>query len=73
MEARGSGVRAAKGPAGYFAIRGLEQQLIDQNGGAGSATSGNVIRGVAKANPLGWIYHNAANAVFGERHAYTGY
>lgn len=34
---------------------------------------GNLIRGVAKANPAGPIYHEASNAMFGEINSYTGY
>jgi len=65
----------------YQAIRGREQQLIDAYGGAisdhhGNANatrSGNPIRGVARANPRGRIYHDAASATFGQRAPYTGY
>lgn len=34
---------------------------------------GNLIRGVAKANPAGPIYHETSNAMFGEINSYTGY
>jgi hypothetical protein len=61
----------------YQAIRGREQQLIDAYGGARSdnprTRSGNAIRGVAKENPLGPIYHQAATRAFGQRAPYTGY
>ncbi|MGH3859588.1 SpvB/TcaC N-terminal domain-containing protein [Actinokineospora sp.] len=59
----------------YQAIRGREQQMIDHRGGSLSdgGTSGNAIRGVAKWNPLGVIYHNASTARFGPLHSYTGY
>lgn len=59
----------------YQAIRGREQQMIDSRGGALSdgGTSPNAIRGVAKLNPLGRVYHNASNARFGPLHSYTGY
>jgi RHS repeat-associated protein len=61
----------------YQAIRGREQQLIDSYGGARSdnpkTRSGNAIRGVAKDNPRGRLYHNAASATFGQRHRYSGY
>jgi RHS repeat-associated protein len=59
----------------YQAIRGREQQMIDYRGGSSSdgGTSGNAIRGVAKLNPLGRIYHNASTARFGPMHPYTGY
>jgi hypothetical protein len=62
----------------YQAIRGREQQLIDSNGGAWSdvgrrnTNSGNKIRGVAKDNPMGRIYHIASSAAFGEIHGYRG-
>jgi RHS repeat-associated protein len=61
----------------YQAIRGREQQLIDYYGGAHSdrrpgSRSGNPIRGVAKDNPLGPIYHAAASAFFGQKAPYTG-
>ncbi|QTE36360.1 DUF6443 domain-containing protein [Mucilaginibacter gossypii] len=58
-----------------FAIRGREQQLIDFFGRAQSdgGTSGNRIRGVSKVNPLGRIYHAAANAKFGQLSKFTGY
>jgi RHS repeat-associated protein len=59
-----------------WAIRGREQQLIDHHGGARSfpdnGTSGNRIRGVGRYNQKGRLYHNAANALFGEFHKYTG-
>ena len=70
----------------YQAIRGREQQVIDVFGGAksdrplpGSSsvpgfTSGNDIRGVAKANPLGRIYHDQSSRQFPPELApYTGY
>jgi RHS repeat-associated protein len=66
------------GDISYWAIRGREQQVIDSQGGAwsdskrGRTNSGNAIRGVAKANPMGTNYHTAASAAFGELHAYTG-
>lgn len=58
-----------------------EQQLIDKNGGAQldiidsdghKGTSGNRIRGVSKFNPMGLIYHEAANRTFGNIAPYTG-
>lgn len=57
-----------------LAIRGREQQLIDHFGGARSdgGKSGNAIRGVSKINPLGFIYHWAANFKFGQLHKFTG-
>jgi hypothetical protein len=63
----------------YRAMRGREQQLIDELGGAQSerrtppTRAGNAIRGVAKANPRGRLYHAAATAFFGQRAPYTGY
>ena len=67
----------------FQAIRGREQQLIDQAGGAMSdvrqgrtadpfTLSGNAIRGVSAGNPLGPIYHRQASAQFGEIAPYTG-
>lgn len=62
----------------YQAIRGREQQMIDRFGGARSdhrpgSRSGNAIRGVARDNPLGRIYHAAATARFGRVAPYTGH
>jgi hypothetical protein len=63
----------------YQAIRGREQQMIDALGGSwaevgrGGTMSGNAIRGVAKANPLGRVYHTAATVAFGQIALYTGY
>jgi hypothetical protein len=61
----------------YLAIRGREQQMIDAHGGSWSDTgkphkTGNAIRGVAKDNKRGKIYHKAATRAFGELHKYTG-
>ncbi|WP_460527167.1 golvesin C-terminal-like domain-containing protein [Flindersiella endophytica] len=65
----------------YHAIRGREQQLIDAAGGAisdarrkgASTNSANNIRGVSPYNPMGWLYHQAASAAFGQIAPYTGY
>jgi RHS repeat-associated protein len=63
----------------YQAIRGREQQIIDAMGGSwsdvgqGNTNSGNAIRGVAAANPLGRVYHSAASRAFGQIAPYTGY
>jgi RHS repeat-associated protein len=57
----------------YLAIRGREQQLIDFYGGVGNLRVGNSIRGVAKFNPMGRIYHQASNLMFGHLAPYTGY
>lgn len=57
----------------YSAIRGREQQLIDYHGGVESDGVGNLIRGVAKGNVSGEIYHNAANLEFGQLYPYTGW
>ena len=72
--------QVAYGEQGRLAIRGREQQLIDKNGGAQldiingkNGTSGNRIRGVSKFNPLGAIYHEAANKAFGNIAPYTGF
>ncbi|MFV5700175.1 DUF6443 domain-containing protein [Flavobacterium sp. ZT3R17] len=50
------------------AIRGREQQLIKQNGGAKSegGTSGNAINGVSPKNPNAKVYENAAKKEFGQ-------
>lgn len=49
-------------------IRGREQQLIDQNGGAQSqgGTSGNAINGVSDTNPKADVYKGAAEKEFGK-------
>jgi RHS repeat-associated protein len=59
----------------YQAIRGREQQKIDYHGGSISdqGSSGNDIRGVAKANPMGRTYHVQSDQHFGNLASYTGY
>jgi hypothetical protein len=62
----------------YLRIRGREQQLIDFLGGARSDTgepyqTENTVRGVAKDNPWGRRFHDAATELWGELHPYTGY
>ncbi|OJH42701.1 hypothetical protein [Cystobacter ferrugineus] len=62
----------------YWRIRGREQQLIDFSGGAQSDTgkphrTENVVRAVAKDNPRGRRFHDAATIRWGELHRYTGY
>lgn len=62
----------------YWRIRGREQQLIDSHGGAQSDTgkpyrTENVVRGVAKDNPRGRLFHEAATDRWGQLHPYTGY
>jgi hypothetical protein len=62
----------------YLRIRGREQQLIDFYGGAQSDTgkpfrTENAVRAVAKDNPQGRLFHDAATARWGELHQYTGY
>lgn len=64
--------------AAYRRIRGREQQLIDTHGGAQSDTgmpyrTENVVRGVAKNNPWGRRFHDAATERWGQLHPYTGY
>lgn len=64
--------------AAYWRIRGREQQLIDSHGGAQSDTgkpyrTENVLRGVAKDNPRGRRFHEAATERWGQLHPYTGY
>lgn len=61
----------------YWRIRGREQQLMDSLGGAQSDTrepyrTENVQRGVAKDNPLGRLFHDAATKKWGQLHPYTG-
>lgn len=61
----------------YWRIRGREQQLMDFHGGAQSDTHAphfteNVHRGVAKDNPLGRLFHDAATQQWGQLHPYTG-
>ncbi|HYO71159.1 MAG TPA: hypothetical protein VEU33_34270 [Archangium sp.] len=61
----------------YWRIRGREQQLMDSLGGAWSDTrepyrTENVQRGVAKDNPLGRLFHDAASKKWGQLHPYTG-
>lgn len=62
----------------YWRIRGREQQMIDFHGGAQSDTgkpyrTANVVRAVAKDNPRGKRFHDAATMRWGELHRYTGY
>ncbi len=62
----------------YWRIRGREQQLIDFSGGAQSDTgkphrTENVVRAVAKDNPRGRRFHDAATIRWSELHRYTGY
>jgi hypothetical protein len=62
----------------YWRIRGREQQLIDSHGSAQSDTgkpfrTENVVRGVAKDNPWGRRFHDAATERWGQRYPYTGY
>ena len=56
--------KSSENPA---AIRGREQQLIEQNGGAQSqgGTSGNAINGVSPTNPKAGEYKGAAEGEFG--------
>lgn len=60
------------GSLNYMAVRGREQQLIDSYGGVGGPRVANAIRGVARANPLGRLYHTRSNALFGNLAPYTG-
>jgi len=64
--------------AAYWRIRGREQQLIDSLGGARSDTgepyrTENAVRGVAKDNPRGRRFHEAATESWGLLHPYTGF
>lgn len=65
--------RFAHGAVGGRAIRGREQQLIDYFGGIGNPKVANIIRGVAKYNIMGRIYHYESNIYFGNIAPYTGY
>jgi hypothetical protein len=61
----------------YWRIRGREQQLIDRFGGAWSDPgephkTENPLRGVARDNPNGRKFHNAATDKWGELSEYTG-
>ncbi|OJT21868.1 hypothetical protein BO221_24200 [Archangium sp. Cb G35] len=65
------------GDVAYWRIRGREQQLIDLHGGAQSDHQApyrteNLQRGVAKDNPLGRLFHDAATKHWGQLHPYTG-
>ncbi len=65
------------GDVAYWRIRGREQQLIDFHGGAQSDNQApyrteNAQRGVAKDNPLGRLFHDAATKHWGQLHPYTG-
>ena len=62
----------------YWRILGREQQLIDFLGGARSDTgepyrTENAVRGVAKDNPRGRRFDEAATEFWGPLHSYTGY
>lgn len=65
--------KSGRGESGRLAIRGREQQMIDYKGGIGSEKVGNLIRGVAKSNPNGLLYHDSSNFMFGEKNSFTGY
>jgi len=65
--------RSAKGWLNRGAVRGREQQMIDSFGGVSSPKVANAIRGVAKANPFGRLYHAQSDAEFGNVAPYTGY
>jgi hypothetical protein len=61
----------------YWRTRGREQQLMDSFGGAQSDTrepyrTENLQRGVAKDNPLGRLFHDAAVKQWGQLYPYTG-
>ncbi|MET0403450.1 MAG: hypothetical protein ABW123_13640 [Cystobacter sp.] len=62
----------------YWRVRGREQQLMDSMGGARADTgepyrTENVVRGVAKDNPQGRMFHDAASSLWGQIYPYTGY
>ena len=62
----------------YWRIRGREQQIIDFYGGAQSDTGNpyrtkNAVRAVAKDNPRGRRFHDAATTRWGQLYRYTGY
>ena len=56
-------------------IRGREQQLIEENGGAQSeeGTSGNAINGISRTNPNRDFYMGAAEEEFGAPGLATDY
>jgi hypothetical protein len=64
---------AAQGIEARSASKGREQQLIDSHGGVGDSKVGNSIRGVAKANLFGRLYHDMSNKYFGPLSKYSGY
>ena len=57
----------------WEAIRGREQQLIDNYGGVDDQRVVNKRREIAKFNPLGRYYHNSSNRYFGQLAPYAGY
>ena len=63
----------------HGARRAREREIAKFDGGAqsdtgrGGALTENAIRGVAKNNPYGQIFHGAANLHFGEMAPYTGH
>jgi hypothetical protein len=62
----------------YWRIRGREQQMIDFHGGAQSDTgrpyrTENIVRAVAKDNPYGKRFHDAATSRWGQLYRYTGH
>lgn len=63
----------AMGEFGRQAIRGREQQLIDKYGGIGNPKVANSIRGVARYNINGYMYHSASDRAFGNIAPYTGF
>jgi hypothetical protein len=54
----------AQGDTGYYAIRGREQLIINENGGTGSPRVGNSINGISILNPFRDTYISAAKARF---------
>jgi RHS repeat-associated protein len=59
-------------PAGYWAIRGREQQLYDYHKNLGHILA-NISRPVWYYNPNAYFYHVMSNVAFGEIARYTGY
>jgi hypothetical protein len=81
-------VRAGKLKSAYAwaAMRGREQQVMDYHGGAildrgglyepgygGRMRASNIIRGVAKSNPVSLDYWLTSTAAFGEAWEHTGF
>ena len=56
-----------------MAIRGREQQLIDYYKNVNNYHLVNKIRGVSQYNPMGRLYHETSNMLFGNIAPFTGF